>query len=367
MEGVGLPENGGVGWRECPESALLPLSKPGRSRSERLVRSRAPRSSRSGRAPPVRRSPGSRAHRDPGPRRAPLTQPRPPAAACGGRGAGREARGAVRRRLPSVPGEGRSGRAGERESPTDRLPKRAACNRWEAGPAGEEARAVPRRLPDGERGRPGGGGSELAGGGLSPAPACPARSEDAGGRCPGPGTRSVTRRCSCWPSCVPVGPWSTTAARISSTTCGTAPDPGSATQVSAAAAAGRYRRALGWELGPHRGLRQKSDADWGEEGGGCRARGGDQEAARSGLMLDPGGDPGGGRIRGVGAGAGLEGPRPPPALRSPGLRGRGSRAPGSELHFPVSALRARGGRGGKGDEAGGNSRKLGVGDGPGCG
>lgn len=36
--------------------------------------------------------------------------------------------------------------------------------------------------------------------------------------------------------------------------------------MSAAAAAGRDRRALGWELGPHRGLRQKSDADWGEEG-----------------------------------------------------------------------------------------------------
>lgn len=96
--------------------------------------------------------------------------------------------------------------------------------------------------------------------------------------------------------------------------------------MSAAAAAGRYRRALGWELGPHRGLGQKSDADWGEEGGGRRARGGDQGAARRGLMLDPGGDPGGGRIQGVGAGAGLEGPRPPPALRSPGLGGSGSRA-----------------------------------------
>lgn len=34
--------------------------------------------------------------------------------------------------------------------------------------------------------------------------------------------------------------------------------------MSAAAAAGRDRRALGWELGPHRGLRRKSDADWQE-------------------------------------------------------------------------------------------------------
>lgn len=76
-----------------------------------------------GERPLVRSQRGSRPHRDSSPRRAPLTRPRPPAAASGGRGAGRETRGAVRRRLPSVPGEGRSGRAGERESPTDRLPK----------------------------------------------------------------------------------------------------------------------------------------------------------------------------------------------------------------------------------------------------
>ena len=141
-----------------------------------------------------------------------------------------------------------------------------------------------------------------------------------------------------------MGPWSTTAARISSTTCGTAPDPGFATQVSAAAAAGRDRRALCWELGPHRGLRQMSDADWGNVGGGRRPRGGDQEAARRGLMLDPGGDPGRGCCAEAGSGgtgAGLEGPRPPPALRSPSLRGA---AP--ELPAPRSTSRAlRSGRG----------------------
>lgn len=117
---------------------------------------------------------------------------------------------------------------------------------WRCGSGGERGPA--------SGGGGGGGSSELAGGGLSPAPACPARSEDAGGRCPGPGTRSVTRRCSCWPSSVPEGPWSTTAAKISSTTCGTVPDLGSATQVSAAAAAaaaaaGRDPRALRWGLG----------------------------------------------------------------------------------------------------------------------
>lgn len=37
--------------------------------------------------------------------------------------------------------------------------------------------------------------------------------------------------------------------------------------MSAAAAAGRYWRALVWELGPHRGLRWKSDAHWREEVG----------------------------------------------------------------------------------------------------
>lgn len=151
--------------------------------------------------------------------------------------------------------------------------------------------------------------------------------------------------------------------------------------MSAAAAAGRDRRALRWELGPHRGLRQKSDADWGEEGGGRRARGGDQEAARRGLMLDPGGDPGRdccaeaeSGVEGAGGGGwGRVGGTTPatcaPVSRAPG---GGSRAPGSALHFPGSALGARGGRGrftsgGKGDEAGGNSGKLGVGDGPGCG
>lgn len=68
--------------------------------------------------------------------------------------------------------------------------------------------------------------------------------------------------------------------------------------------------------------------------------------------------------------AGLEGPRPSPELQSPGLLGGGSRARNPARHFPGSALRARRGRGGlaslgKGDEARGNSGKLGVGDGPG--
>lgn len=244
------------------------LSKPGRGRPEHEVPSRVPRSSRSPRAPPFPRRRSGRGRRDPTPWRAPLTRPAPRRP----RGAG----GALGERrvglcgAASPPCRGRDGGAG-RERKKARLTgwPRAACNRWEAGPAGAGAwaRAVSRRVPGGERGRPGGGGSELAGGGLSPAPACRARSEDAGGRCPGPGTRSVTRRCSCWPSSVPAGPWSTTAARISSTTCGTAPDPGSETQVSIAAAAGRDRRAPGWELGPHRALRQENDTDWREEGG----------------------------------------------------------------------------------------------------
>lgn len=202
------------------------------------------------------------------PRRAPRPAPPP-----GGREwrAEREPRGARGCAAPPLLGagggtEGPGGRERQPDRPTG-WPS-AACNRWEAGPAGAAARTVSRRVPGGERGRPGGSGAELAGGGLSPAPACPARSEDAGGRCPGPGTRSVTRRCSCWPSSVPAGPWSTTAARISSTTCGTAPDPGSATQVStAAAAAGRDRRALGWELASHRGLGLESGAGWSGEGG----------------------------------------------------------------------------------------------------
>lgn len=250
---------------------------------------------------------------------------------------------------------GRDGGAGrEREKARPAGWRRAACNRWEAGPAGAGARAVPPRVP-------GGGGSELAGGGLSPAPACPARSEDAGGRCPGPGTRSVTRRCSCWPSSVPVGPWSTTAARNSSTTCGTAPDPGSATQVSAAATARRGRRALGWELGPHRGLRQKSGADWKKGRGVCpRARGGDQEPAPPGLTPEPGGDPGegcGAEAESRWAGVRLEGPRPPPALPTLGLLGA---APGRTAPRPLSlALRSGPGAGrprrpwspGKGAEA----------------
>lgn len=205
--------------------------------------------------------------RDPTLWRAPLTRPRPrqPRVAGGALGAGRT--GLCRTASPRAGGgtEGPEGRERDPDRPTSW--QRAACNRWEAGSAGAGAQAVSRRVLGGKRGRPGGDGSELAGGGLSPAPACPARSEDAGGRCPGPGTRSVTRRCSCWPSSVPVGPWSTRAARISSTTCGTARDPGSATQVSAAAAAGRYWRALVWELGPHRGLRWKSDAHWREEVG----------------------------------------------------------------------------------------------------
>ena len=87
-----------------------------------------------------------------------------------------------------------------------------------------------------------------------------------------------------------------------------------------------------------------SDADWGNVGGGRRPRGGDQEAARRGLILDPGGDTGRGCCAEAGSGgtgAGLEGPRPPPALRSPSLRGA---AP--ELPAPRSTSRAlRSGRG----------------------
>lgn len=253
----------GVRWRERPERAPAHTLQAGRGRSEREVRSQYRAPLAAGELSPC--SAGAQTgRRDPTLRRAPPTQPRPrrPREAGGALGARRA--GLCGTASPRVGGgtEGLERREKNPDPPTGW--QRAACNRWEAGPAAAGARAVSRRVPGGERGRPGGGGSELAGGGLSPAPACPARSEDAGGRCPGPGTRSVTRRCSCWPSFVPVGPWSTRAARISSTTCGTAPDPGSATQVSAgaAAAARRDQRALGWELGPHPGLRQKSDADW---------------------------------------------------------------------------------------------------------
>lgn len=195
---------------------------------------------------------------NPRPRRAPLTRPRPrrPRVAGGAR------RGALGCAAPPPlrAGGGTRGRAGDGESPSERLSE--SCMQPVGGRPGWRCGSGGERGPAGSGGG-GSGSSELAGGGLSPAPACPARSEDAGGRCPGPGTRSVTRRCSCWPSSVPEGPWSTTAAKISSTTCGTVPDPGSATQVSTAAAAGRDPRALRWGLGePSQGLRRDSDADW---------------------------------------------------------------------------------------------------------
>lgn len=256
-EAVGLPRDGARTRLQAPNLGAVALSARSRTESRAPLRARErPRPSPAPRPGPPASYPAARTP-DP---------PRPPAAASGGRSAGERRAGLCGAASP--PCRGRDGGARrEREKARPTGWPRAACNRWEAGPAGAGARAVSPRIPGGERGRPGGGGSELAGGGLSPAPACPARSEDAGGRCPGPGTRSVTRRCSCWPSSVPAGPWSTTAARISSTTCGTAPDPGSATQVSAAAAARRDPRALGWELGPRQGLKQGSEADWREEGG----------------------------------------------------------------------------------------------------
>ena len=64
------------------------------------------------------------------------------------------------------------------------------------------------------------------------------------------------------------------------------------------------------------------------------------------------------------------GTTPVTCARVTGAPGGGSRARNPARHFPGSALRARRGRGGltslgKGDEARGNSGKLGVGDGPG--
>lgn len=139
------------GWdgENAHSAPPLTLPKPGRSRSERRVLRRVPRSSRSGRAPSVQRWRPSRAHRDPSPRRAPLTGPRPPAAASGGRGAGREARGAVRRHLPSVPGEGGTERTGGRERKPDR-------------PAAEELHAT-----GGRPGQPGLGLGPFLGGSLT--------------------------------------------------------------------------------------------------------------------------------------------------------------------------------------------------------
>lgn len=74
------------------------------------------------------------------------------------------------------------------------------------------------------------------------------------------------------------------------------------------------------------------------------ARGGDQEPAHRGLMLDPGGNPGGGCCVEAESGwvvAGLEGPRPSPELRSPGLLGGGSRA----WNPRATSLALRSGRG----------------------
>lgn len=286
----------GEGWKARPAH----FSKPGPGRSEREVLHSEPDGSGArvgaGERPRYPAGAPGRAARgcqpaaripDPAPPRRPRVaggaQEERRAGLCGAASPPSRA-GGGRERGTEVPGASRA-------SPAERAAgeeSRAACNRWEAGWAGAGARAASRQVARGARGRPGGGGgSELAGGGgLSPAPACPAWSEDAGGRCPGPGTRSVTRRCSCWPSSAPAGPWSTTAARISSTTCGTAPDPGSATQVSGTTLA----RAQGWELGPRRGLRLESDADLrggrgGEEGASEPGKG-MQNPARSGLMLE---------------------------------------------------------------------------------
>lgn len=144
--------------------------------------------------------------------------------------------------------------------------------------------------------------------------------------------------------------------------------------MSAAAAAGRDRRALCWELGPHRGLRQMNDADSGKVGGGRRPRGGDQEAARGGLMLDPTGTRAEAAARRPSPGGLGQGWRDHARHLRSGRPRSGGRLPSSRLRAPLPGLCAPAeGRprqllcGGKGKEAGGNSGKLGVGDGAGCG
>lgn len=111
-EGVGLPRDGARTRLQAPNLGAVALSTRSGAESRAPLGTRErPRPSQAPRPGP----PGSYpAARTPDP-------PRPPAAASGGRSARREARWAVRRRLSSVPREGRRGQAGERESPTDRL------------------------------------------------------------------------------------------------------------------------------------------------------------------------------------------------------------------------------------------------------
>lgn len=100
-----------------------------------------------GERPLVRSQRGSRPHRDSSPRRAPLTRPRPPAAASGGRGAGREARGCAA--PPPVGAGGGTERPGGRERKPDR-------------PAAEELHAT-----GGRPGQPGLGLVPFLGGSLT--------------------------------------------------------------------------------------------------------------------------------------------------------------------------------------------------------
>lgn len=119
--------DGRVGWREWPERASLPLSKPGRSRSERPVRSQVPRSSRSRRAPP--RPQPAREPAPPGSQ--PAARAPDPAPPPGGREwrAGRRERGA---RGCAAPPPLRAGGGTERPGGRERKPDRPAAEQLHA-------------------------------------------------------------------------------------------------------------------------------------------------------------------------------------------------------------------------------------------
>lgn len=132
----------------------------------------------------------------------------------------------------------------------------------------------------------------------------------------------------------------------------------------------------GLGVGAAPGPEEKSDANWREERGGHQPREGDQEPARSGLMPARTGRgprrglPRGGRVP-VGWGR-VGGTTPATCAPTAGSPGGVSRARSSGLHFPCSALCARGGRGGlvsrgRGDEAGETLGSWELGTAPACG
>lgn len=193
-----------------------------------------------------------------------------------------------------------------------------------------------------------------------------------GAICREPGTRSVSGAAAAGRALCPRGPGARQLPEFHLPPAGPHQTPGSATQVSAAAA--RRDPVLGWELGPRQGASRRR-ARW--TGGGRRVTtqlGEDQGLAHRGLMLDPGRNPGGGCCVEAESGwvvAGLEGPRPSPALGSPGLLRGGSRAPEpratSWLCAPGEERPRRPREYREGDEAGNSVASWELGTAPGCG